>query len=62
MTEVTLQSIHKDLVEVKKELVHLKTLLREDLDLAEDVVSDIEESRAHPKMVSHKEVEKEFSA
>ena len=60
MTEVTLQSLHKDLVEVKKVLVHLQTIIQEDFQLSDDVVADIEKSRAHSKMVSHEDMGKEF--
>ena len=63
MSTITLQQIHKDMLGLKKEVRHLKTLLEEDFELSDDVVREIEESRKRSKagFISHEEMRKEFS-
>ena len=62
MGEVTLEKIHEDLIDMKREIRQLRTLIQEDYELADDVVEDIEESRkrSKDKFVSHEEMKREF--
>lgn len=61
---VTIEQIHDDLIGIKRELQHIRHLVEEDHELANDVVKEIEESRGRsPKeMISHEEIRKEFGA
>lgn len=63
MAQITLEQIHKDMIGMKKEMEHLKTLIKEDYELADDVVTEIEESRKRPinEFVSHDDMKKEFA-
>lgn len=62
MGTITIEQIHNDLVNLKKEMEHLRTLIQEDYELSDDVVREIEESRRRPKreFISHEEMKKEF--
>ncbi len=62
METITLEQIHHDLVNLKNEMEHLRTLIQEDYELSDDVVGDIVESRRRPKQefISHEEIKKEF--
>ena len=62
MGTITLEQIHEDIMGLKKEIEHLKTLVEEDFELANDVVKEIEESRNRSKedFISHEEMGKEF--
>ena len=62
MGAITLKKIHEDLMGIKKELEHIKTLVEEDFELSESVLRDIEESRKRPRkeFVSHEDMKKEF--
>jgi len=62
MGVVTLEKIHEDLIDMKREIRQLRTLIQEDYELADDVVEDIEESRkrSKDKFVSHEEMKREF--
>lgn len=57
-----MKQIHEDLVEIKRELKHLKTIVEEDYELADDVAQEIDESKKHSdeEMISHEEMRKEF--
>lgn len=63
MGNVTLEQIHEDLVGLKKEIEHLKTLIEEDFELSDDVVKEIEESRnrSSQEFVSQEDMREEFS-
>jgi hypothetical protein len=62
MGTVTLEQIHKDLVEIKKDIKYLKTIAAEDLELSDEVTKLIEDSRKRPikEFISNEEMEKEF--
>ena len=62
METITLEKIHKDLLDLKREVRELKDFIHEDFELAEDVVSDIEDSRKRQRseLISNKEMEEEF--
>lgn len=62
MTTVTLQQLHEDLMGMKKELTHIRTLLEEEFELVNDVAREIEESRNRPRkqFISHEEMRREF--
>ena len=60
---VTLETIHDDILSLKKEFVGVVSYFEEDkLVLSEDVKRQIEDSRKTPhfEMLSQEEVEKEF--
>jgi len=62
METIILQQIHEDLLNLKKEVSHIKILIEEDLELSDDVVREIKDSRKRPKeeFISHEEMRKEF--
>lgn len=62
METITLEQIHEDIVDLKKEVERLKALIEEDLEPSDDVVKGIEESRKRPKeeFISHERMKKEF--
>ena len=62
MEAVTLEQIHEDIVGIKEELVEIKTILEEELELAEDVREEIGQSRNRPQQefLSHDKLKKEF--
>ena len=59
---VTLEQIHKDLMSIKKDIEHLKILVAEDYEIADDVVDDIEKSRKKRRheFITHEQMKKEF--
>ena len=63
MTTITLKQIHEDLIGLKMEMEHIKTLVQEDLQLSDELIKEIEESRKRPKkdFISHEDIRKEFS-
>jgi hypothetical protein len=63
MRNVTLETIHKDIASLKKEIREIKVILIQEPELAEDVVKRINKARQRMKsgFVSHKEVKKEFA-
>ncbi len=62
MAKVTLEQIHKDLVEMKKDIKNLKRIVSEDFELSEDLLREIGESRKRPinTFVSNDDMRKEF--
>ena len=62
MEAVTLKQIHEDILGMKEELVEIKIILEEELELAEDVREEIERSRNRPRQefLRHDELKKEF--
>lgn len=63
MTEVTLEHVNKNVLNLKKELDEIKEMLEEsNLELAEEVKVDIEESRKRPASAfkTQKEIEEKF--
>ena len=63
METVTLEQINKNIIGLKKEIEDLKCYIHEDFELADDVKTEIEESRKRPdsEFVSHVEVMKRYS-
>ena len=60
---VTLETIHEDILSLKKEFVGVVSYFEEDkMELLEEVKRQIEDSRKTPhfEMVSQEDVEKEF--
>ncbi|MDP4012366.1 MAG: hypothetical protein Q8R00_02065 [Candidatus Nanoarchaeia archaeon] len=45
MTNVTLEEVNKNVLELKREIEEIRSFLNEDFELAEDVKKEIEESR-----------------
>ncbi len=65
MENMNLEQLNKAVILLKLEIARIKKLLEErDLDVAEDVVYDVEVSRekSHKEFVSHEEMKREFGA
>ncbi|MEK6904716.1 MAG: hypothetical protein AABW87_03940 [Nanoarchaeota archaeon] len=63
MTSVTLDQVNKNVLDLKREVDEIKTLLEEqELELADDVKAQIERSRKRPiaAFKTQKEVEEKF--
>ena len=62
MATITLEQLHQDMIGMKKELFHIRTILEEDFEPREEVVQEIERSRKRPKaeFISHEEMRREF--
>jgi len=62
METITLEHIHKDLVDVKSELRRLSSVIEEDFELSESTKKELEEARKEPlsSYVAHEKVLKEF--
>lgn len=63
MGTITLEQIHDDLIGLRRDMSHIKALVEEDFELADDVIVEIEASRKKPKnkFISHDSMRKEFS-
>ena len=64
MATVTLDTIHKDLLNLKKEVDELKGVLYSEPELREEIVREVEVARQRMKTgyVKHEEMLKEFSS
>lgn len=62
MSGITLEKIHEDIMNLKKDIEHIKMKIDEDFELADDVVKEIRDSRKRPKeeFISNEEMGKEF--
>ena len=62
METITLNKIHEDIQSLKKEVEEMKIVLEEDIEISDDVVNEIEESRSNPKeeLISNEDMIKEF--
>ena len=62
METKNIRELRKEVFELKEEVEHLKMIVEEDYDLADDVVAEIEESKRRPRsaFVSHEAMRKEF--
>ena len=62
MANITLEKIHEDITALKKDIEHIKMIVDEDFELADEVVEEIDESRKRPKkeFISNDEMGKEF--
>ena len=62
METITLEHIHKDLVDVKSELKRLSSVIAEDFELSDWAKKELEEARKEPlsSYVDHEKVLKEF--
>jgi len=58
----TLKQLRQDFLELKQEVDHLKALVEEDYELADDVKEEIEASRRTPRgnLIPHDRVMREF--
>ena len=63
MPQVTLQQIHRDLTELKREVRSIRSLMEEEFEPADDVVQEVRDSRLRPRqnLIPHKKVVEEFS-
>ena len=63
MGSLTIEKLHEDMLDLKKEVKHLRNVIEEEYELADDVVDDIEESKSRDskQMISHEEMRKEFA-
>jgi hypothetical protein len=62
MKNINLETIHKDLTVLKREIYELKIILISEPELREDIVKRINEARKRVKttFVAHKQIKKEF--
>lgn len=63
MTEITLEQVNKNVLNMKKELDEIKELLEEsNLELTDEVKTKIEESRKRPisEFKTQEDIEKKF--
>lgn len=60
MESVTLNTIYKELTDIKGEIKFLKRIIQEDYELSDWAKEELKEARAVPnsKLVSHEEVKK----
>ena len=63
MKSITLEVIHEDILNLKREIDDLKNLMKEDFELSDSLITDMKESRKRSKkeFISHEEMRKEFS-
>jgi len=61
-TTVTLEQLHHEIIGVRHEVAHLRTLIAEEYELADDLVEDIEASRSRSddEFVLHDDLRREF--
>ena len=59
---INLEQIYKELINLKREIEQVKTIVAEDFELADDVLKEFEESRgrAEEEFISDKDMKKEF--
>ncbi len=64
MAQVNLETIHKDLVTLKRDVDEMKKLLYTEPELREEVVKEVEAARERMKTeyVKHEDIVKEFSS
>ena len=60
MTTATLEHLHRDILDIKKELVVIRTILAEDFELTEEAKLDLKEAKKTPKSeyLSHEEIKR----
>ncbi len=46
---VSIESIHVDLIEIKKDLAFIKHALKEDFELSDNAIKELREARATPE-------------
>jgi hypothetical protein len=63
MTKVTLETLHKDIEGLKREVYEIKQMIIMRPELSEEVIAEIEATRKRMKTswVSHKDMLKEFA-
>ena len=59
---INLEKVYEELIDLKKQVEEVKSIVEEDFELADDVVAEIEESRKRPEkeFISNEEMRKEF--
>ena len=59
---INLEQIYKELINLKKEMEQVKTIVAEDFELANDVLEEIRESRKKDEIefITHEEMRKKF--
>lgn len=62
MTNVTLQTIHREITEIKNTLEYLKHLMKENYELSDWAKKEIAAARRIPdaKLISHEELRKKI--
>ena len=62
MANITLQTIHKDLVDIKGDIEFLKHVTREDYELSDWAKKELAEARKTPdsELISHDTVKKQI--
>jgi len=61
---ITLEKIHEDIMELKRDLNKVKMIVSEDFELADDVVKEMQESRKRPKkdLISHEKMMNKYAS
>ena len=62
METITLDVVYAQLLKLSRDVAQMKMLLQEEYELAEDVILEIETSRARPRreFISHEAMKDEF--
>ena len=62
METITLSKIHEDIQSLRKEVEEMKLVIEEDLEISDEVVKEILESRSRSKeeLISNEDMIKEF--
>jgi len=62
MVTITLQTLHKDLANIKGEITFIKHIMEEEYELSEWANKELEEARntSEEEYISQEEIEKEF--
>ena len=59
---LNLEQVYNELIVLKEEMEHMKAVVGEDFEVADDVLEEIEDSRERSEgdFISHEEMRKEF--
>ena len=60
MSTITLKRIHEDILDMRKEMEKLRMIVTEKFELSPDLVADIKASRKSNKLISQKDMRREF--
>ena len=61
MENITLEQIHKDVLELKYEIKEVKLFLKEDFELSDWAKSELKKVRLENKSISHKDILKKYA-
>jgi len=61
MKNITLEQIHKDVLELKDEIIEVKLFLKEDFELSDWSKSELKKARIENRFISHKDILKKYA-